>query len=107
MLTRGSFAIYYGGQDILPLLSDKTGSLVSPVFMGCSMMFQCAFLIFKKFKLRKLSPKTISSDMYASHLSSTILNGFSNTHSLVVLVIFSAAGFIFTLVLYARTETRR
>ena len=106
-LTKGSFALYYGGKEIVPLLSDKAGSMVSPIYMGCSVIFQLSFFIFKKLKFRKLSTGLGSSDMYTSQLASTLMSGFSNTHSLVALVVFSAAGCLFTVVHYAFIERDR
>ena len=106
-LTKGSFALYYGGKEIVPLLSDKAGSMVSPIYMGCSVIFQLSFFIFKKLKFRKFSTGLGSSDMYTSQLASTLMSGFSNTHSLVALVVFSAAGYLFTVVHYAFIERDR
>ena len=107
MLTKGSFALYYGGEEIIPLLSDKSGSLVSPVFMGSSMIFQLSFLIFKKIRLLKLTPNVTYSGMYLNNMLSTLLNGFSNTHTIPATIIFTASGFIFTILHYSTIEAKR
>ena len=107
MLTKGSFALYYGGPEVIPLLSDRAGSMVSPVYMGISLMMQLAFFLFKKFKFRKVLHRNMSSDNYIRELASTLLSGFSNMYSLVAMVTFSAAGCVFTLVHYAIIEKHR
>ena len=96
MLTKGSLALYYGGENILPSLSHLPASPVSPAFMGCSVLFQLSFFIFKKLKFKKLSE--ISN--YHNQLSNTILTGFSNVFNLPSMVIFSAMGFAFLLIHY-------
>ena len=107
LLSKGDFALYYGGVKIIPLLSDKSGSLVNPVFMGSSLVFQLSFLIFKRLRLLKLTPKTTNSDTYFSIVYNTLLSGFSNTFTIIAIVIFTASGLSFTLVHYERIEERR
>lgn len=53
MLTKGSFAQYYGGCSVFINLSDESGSLMSPIFLAGSVAFQSSFLIFKKIKFRE------------------------------------------------------
>ena len=107
LLTKGSFALYYGGEKILHLLSDKSASLVSPIIMGACMIFQLSFLIFKKIKLLKLSQKRTNSGMYLRNVFSTLLGGFSNTYTILVTVIFTASCVFFTVVHYLGIEARR
>ena len=103
LLSKGDFALHYGGVEIIPLLSDKSGSWVNPVFMGSSLFFQLCFLIFKRVRLLKLSPKTPHSDTYFRVVYNSLLSGFSNTFTILA----TASGLSFTLVHYKRIETRR
>ena len=107
LLSKGDFSLYYGGVEIIPLLSDKSGSLVTPVFMGSSLVFQLSFLIFKRIRLSKLKPKTTNSETYFSVVYSTLLTGFRNTFTIIAIVIFTASGLAFTVVHYQRIEARR
>ena len=50
MLSKGSFAKYFGGKEILSLLSDKSGSIISPMLLGSFVVFQLSFVLFKKYK---------------------------------------------------------
>ena len=54
MLTKGGFALYYGGDDILDHLEKGSGSPVSPIMMLITFTFQLTSLLFKKHKLKKL-----------------------------------------------------
>ena len=47
ILTKGGFAKYYGGCNLLNQLTDQGGSPVSPIFMSLSVAFQISSLIFK------------------------------------------------------------
>ena len=47
LLTKGSFARYYGGCFLLKELEDKQGSAVSPTFMALSILLQISLIIFK------------------------------------------------------------
>ena len=106
-LSKGDFALYYGGVEIIPLLSDKSGSLVTPVFMGSSLVFQLSFLFFKRIRLSKLKPKTTNVETYFSVVYSTLLTGFRNTFTIIAIIIFTASGLAFTVVHYQRIEARR
>ena len=96
MLSKGSMAMYYGGEEILPKLSDLPASPFSPAFMGFSMLFQLSFIVFKKLKFRKVSD--ISN--YHNQLANTILSGFSNVYNILSMVVFSAAGCVFIFIHY-------
>ena len=107
MLSKGSFALYYGGEEIIPQLSDQSGSLVCPVFMGSSLIFQLSFLIFKKINMLELYPNTTNSGMYFNNVFSTLLSGYNNTYTILATLIFTTSGFLFTAVHYQRIEARR
>ena len=56
MLSKGSFSLYYGGQDILGDLSEEMASPVTPIFVGCSVLLQLSVFSYKKFTASRLSP---------------------------------------------------
>ena len=101
MLTKGGFALYYGGDDILDHLEEGSGSPVSPIMMLITFSFQLTSFLFKKHKLKKLyrnqSGKVLRflftfSSMFFSVgsgitqpvLISTLLAGFNNVYTLSV-----------------------
>ena len=102
LLTKGSFALFLGGSDILPQLSEKSGSFVTPSFMLFSLVFQLSFLIFKKVKLGQ-QPHSSS----LSILSNTILSGFSNTYNLVAIVVFTLCGCLYFFIHHLYLEKNR
>ena len=107
MLSKGSFALYYGGEEIIPQLSDQSGSLVCPAFMGSSLIFQLSFLIFKKINMLELYPNTTNSGMYFNNVFSTLLSGYNNTYTILATIIFTTSGFLFAVVHYSSIEARR
>ena len=54
MLTRGSFALYYGGHEVMEKLSTRPASFVSPSFISLSLATQFGLIIFKRFKNRRV-----------------------------------------------------
>jgi len=60
ILSKGSFVYYYGGCELLKEV-PKSGSPVSPVMLGLSILFQVSLYIFKKLKLRKPEPRSPNS----------------------------------------------
>ena len=58
MLSRGSFALYYGGHMVARELSEEVrgGSLVTPVFISGSVILQVVLSAFKLTQTSQLSP---------------------------------------------------
>ena len=77
MLSKGTFALYYGGPKIVDELNDKPSSITrldntfrhnfnelfmikfSPIFVLCSGIFQLLFILFKWRKTKKVDPGTL------------------------------------------------
>ena len=77
MLSKGTFALYYGGPKIVDQLNDKPSSITrldntfrhnfielfmikfSPLFVLCSGIFQLLFILFKWRKTKKVDPGTL------------------------------------------------
>ena len=107
MLTKGSFAKYYGGKEILPNLSDRSGSIISPILMGSSVVFQLIFVMFKKYKFRKVMTRRRNTVTYEGYLINTIFSGLTNMYSMLALAVFVAAGFSIVVVHYYAIELNR
>ena len=103
MLSRGSFALFYGGCCLISSLQEF-GSPISPVFMSLSLCFQFVFFVYKIIKFQNNSIRSPGCITYNSaHLTSfdknisdqlflelqrTLLSGYHNIYSLSTLGIY-------------------
>ena len=55
-LSRGPFALYYGGRAVVPLLSHSVGSPVTPGFLCFSVLLQLIVILYKKCQAKRLKP---------------------------------------------------
>ena len=63
MLTTGSLALYFGGEEILQnsnVKNDQKGSPLNPAFFTISLLFHISFYTYKKFKWLQLSKREYS-----------------------------------------------
>ena len=77
MLSKGAFARFYGGPNVIRRLNDKGGSLVwwvkifdnsclqilircSPIYVTLCFLYQLCFIVFKHFKMRKINNQNIA-----------------------------------------------
>ena len=58
-LSRGSFALYYGVPDIVPHLSSRLGSLLTPGFILLSVVIQVLIIVSLKLEARRIDPRNI------------------------------------------------
>ena len=104
MLTKGSFAIFYGGPAILPLLSTLPPSPTPVVFFTLSLLFQFTFWVYKKtllFKVKLFQKFGSNQCVQSAHrrqrsaipilrtLQNTVLEGLTNTYSVFSIIVFS------------------
>ena len=77
-LTKGPFALFYGGAEIVPLLSsDPAGNPFSIVYL-VSLPFLISLLIYKKLKMRKLPTQ--------QRLKELVVNNFLNVYSMIIML---------------------
>ena len=81
-LTEGPFSLFYGGEQIIPDLSDQSPGLGLPVLVIGSAIFQSSLYIFKKVKSRRLN-------VYPQMLSRTLVENVLNMYSIMVIIITS------------------
>ena len=74
MLSKGSLAIFFGGQKIglnPHVKSNERGSPLNPTFFTVSMILQASFYCYKQYKIRKISGNQYST----SNLQCLIIAG--------------------------------
>ena len=65
-LTRGAFALYYGGPEIVPQLSSKLGSLLTPGFILLSFVIQVVFIVYLKVQARLIESRNTNIELNKS-----------------------------------------
>ena len=94
MLSKGAFARFYGGPNVVRRLNDKGGSLVwwvnifdnfslqilkhfhcSPIYVTLCLLYQLCFIVFKQFKMRKINNQNIAtrSGIYPLDIDNSII----------------------------------
>ena len=95
LLTKGSFATFFGGPGLLSQLSSKPRQLtpVHPLAMSLSCLCQILFIIFKKIHFSDYKPTWVhtrrTTYTYQNLLKNTILTGFNNTYSMIWILVFT------------------
>ena len=85
LLTKGPFALVFGGSSILPQLSQQAPGRGVPVLIATSAVLQgCVFCV------KKIRSRNQTQD-YLKNLWSTLVENVTNVHSIVVLFAASVA----------------
>lgn len=84
-LTHGSFARFYGGLPILPMLSKSPQSPLPSIWLASSLLFQLSVAVFKKI----LKEQQDSSESVVKQLRDIVLAGFSNVYSVCSILLFT------------------
>ena len=82
MLTKGPFALFYGGDAIIPKLSEKSPGRGLPILIVCSAIFQVSLCILKSLRSRKLK-------MYSHNLTKSLVENVLNMYGFVVIILIS------------------
>ena len=108
LLTKGPFAMFFGGPPIIPHLSSQSPPLTLVIAFCLSISFQLLILLFKQIKLRKLICSTeilllkliIFRKVYSQEqrLKQIIVQNYLNLNK-IMFIIFSTI-FIFTYILF-------
>ena len=109
MLSKGSFALYYGGGAIVPLLSDGQASLLTPCFIFASVVLQLAAMLIIRAQARMINPLNRITGQrflvlypsilifildYQQHLRRTVLIGVSNIYNTFLISILGVSAII-------------
>ena len=82
MLTKGPFALFYGGEEIIPELSEKSPGRGVPILIMWSAIFQVSLYILKASKSRKMK-------MYAHNLTKSLVENVLNMYGIIVIILIS------------------
>ena len=82
MLTKGPFALFYGGDQIIPLLSEQTPGRGVPILIFWSVIFQVSLYIVKHSKSRNLN-------IYAHNLTKSLVENVLNMYGFIVIIVIS------------------
>ena len=92
MLTKGAFAKYFGGKDVFNALPNRSGSFISPLLMGSSLIFLVIFVMFKKYKFRNVEAGRRNTLGYEGELRNIIYSGLTNVYNIIALTFCVAGG---------------
>ena len=82
LLTKGPFALFYGGQQIFPQLSNQSSGHSFQAIIFLSLIFQIILSLYKKMKVKKLED-------YVSLLRHSVVQNILNVYSIFsILTIF-------------------
>ena len=82
MVTKGPFALFYGGDKIIPKLSEDFPDWGIPILTFVSVTFQLCLYLFKYLKSRKLN-------MYAHNLRIIMVENVLNMYGIIVIIFIS------------------
>ena len=88
MLTKGPFALFYGGQQIIPQLSNQSPGHSFQVIILLSLIFQIFLSFYKGIKVKKLGD-------YASLLRQSVVHNIFNVYSILVILIIFIVSFCY------------
>ena len=97
LLTRGSFAKYYGGHELVSSLSIKPKPLTSvyPFGMGVILISQILLILLKRKQLKSLETARIqnrsNTDSYQTILKNILLSGSNNMYTLLGILVFTSS----------------
>ena len=94
-LTKGPLALFFGGQEIVPYLSNESAENTNvPIFVliSIAVMVYSMLSIYKFFKFRK-------GVQYEQQLNQVVISGARNVYSLII-IFFEFVGFTFVMVVH-------
>jgi hypothetical protein len=97
LLTRGSFATFYGGHHLLSSLSinPKPLSSVYPLGMGVILVSQILLILLKRKQLKSLEiarfQNRTNTDSYQTILKNILLSGSNNIYTLLGILVFTSS----------------
>ena len=82
MLTKGPFALFYGGEEILTELSDKSPGRGVPLLIVWSAILQVSLYILK-------SARSRNKMMYFHNLTKSLVENVLNMYGIIVIILIS------------------
>ena len=90
MLTKGPFALFYSGEQIVKQLSKKSPGRGIPVLLIGSVIFQISLYILKTSKSKKLG-------MYTHNLRRYLVENVLNMYGIMVIIIMSLISAVYSI----------
>ena len=100
MLTKGPFALFYGGDQIIPLLSEQTPGRGVPILIFWSVIFQVSLYILKHSKSRNLN-------IYAHNLTKSLVENVLNMYGFIVIILISVLCVLYIFIHHWSIEKNR
>ena len=91
MLTKGPFALFYGGEEILDKLSDGLPGKGVPILILCSALFQLFLYVLKKFQARGMK-------LYTQNLRKSLVENILNMYGIIIIVAISSISLIYIII---------
>ena len=88
MLTKGPFALFYGGQQIIPQLTNQTSGKSFQMIILFSLLFQIFLTLYKQVEVKKLND-------YASLLKRSLVQNILNVYSIFVILFIFIISFVY------------
>ena len=88
MLTKGPFALFYGGEEILDKLSNGSPGKGVPVLILSSALFQLSLYVLKKFQARGMK-------QYTQNLRKSLVENILNMYGIIIIVAISSISLIY------------
>ena len=82
MLTKGPFALFYGGDQIIPELSEKSPGRGVPILILWSAIFQVSLYILKCTKTRNVK-------LYTHNLTKSLVENVLNIYGIILIILIS------------------
>ena len=79
MLTKGPFAVFYGGEQLIPLLSNQPSGKSFQMIILFSLLFQILLTVYKQIEVKKLNDYTIM-------LKRTMVHNILNVYGIFIIL---------------------
>ena len=91
MLTKGPFALFYGGEEILDQLSNGSPGKGVPILILSSALFQLFLYVLKKFQARGMK-------LYTQNLRKSLVENILNMYGIIIIVAISSISLIYIII---------
>ena len=91
MLTKGPFALFYGGEEILDQVIDGSPGKGVPVLILSSALFQLFLYVLKKFQARGMQ-------LYTQNLRKSLVENILNMYGIIIIVAISSISLIYIII---------
>ena len=100
LLTKGPLALFYGGDQLIPELSENSPGRGLPVLLFLSATFQVSLYILKYYKSRNLK-------IYVHSLTKSLVENVLNIYGTIVIILISITSFMYAILHYWSIEKNK